>query len=190
MDNRFVLGIFFMSLVYVGLASGGSAGTVTAQEHPATGEKTKKPDIPLTAKILAGNDTGALQIRAFLKRRIPPLKLPPDRDQWNRESAALRKKILEAVIFKGVPPSVMKAKPAVQQGETMDTGHGYLIRKLAYEGYPGIWIPALLYLPKELKGKAPAILNANGHELAGKAVAYKQIRCINFAKRGIIALSY
>jgi hypothetical protein len=176
--------------LFAALAVGGLAGVGMAQERPSVGETIKKPAGPLTGQILVGHDTGALQIRGFLKRRIPPLKLPPDLDLWSRESAALRKKILEAVIFKGIPPAVREARPTVLQGETLDTGHGYLIRKLAYEGYPGIWIPALLYLPKELKGKVPAILNPNGHEPAGKAVPYKQIRCINFAKRGMIALSY
>lgn len=176
--------------LFAALAACMLAGVGMAQERPSAGENSKKPAGPLTGQILVGEDAGALQIRGFLKRRIPPLKLPPDRDRWSRESAALREKILEAVIFKGIPPAVREAGPIVLQGETLDTGHGYLIRKLAYEGYPGIWIPALLYLPKELKGKVPAILNPNGHEPAGKAVPYKQIRCINFAKRGMIALSY
>ena len=176
--------------LFAALAACGLAGVGMAQERPSAGETMKNPIGPLTGQVLAGDDSGALQIRAFLKRRIPPLKLPPDGDRWNRESAALRKKILEAVILKGIPPGVREARPTVLQGETLDTGHGYLIRKLAYEGYPGIWIPALLYLPKELKGQVPAILNPNGHEPAGKAVPYKQVRCINFAKRGMIALSY
>ena len=35
----------------------------------------------------------------------------------------------------------------------------------------------------------PAILNVIGHEPSGNAAEYEQKRCINFAKRGIIALS-
>ncbi len=54
---------------------------------------------------------------------------------------------------------------------------------------PGLWIPALLYEPDELRGKVPVMLNVNGHEGVGKAVAYKQMRCINQAKRGMIALN-
>src|SRR2546423_955524 len=55
---------------------------------------------------------------------------------------------------------------------------------------PGFFSSAVLYEPAELKGKAPAILNVNGHVgPIGKAVEYKQKRCINFAKRGMIALN-
>ena len=40
-----------------------------------------------------------------------------------------------------------------------------------------------------MSGKLPAILNVNGHGPGGKAVEHKQKRCINQARRGIIALN-
>ena len=54
---------------------------------------------------------------------------------------------------------------------------------------PGLWIPALLYEPENLTGKVPAILNVNGHTPLGKQYPPKQIRCINQAKRGMLALN-
>src|SRR5439155_16035861 len=68
-------------------------------------------------------------------------------------------------------------------------GPGYRIRKLRFQPLPGLWIPALLYEPEKLAGKVPAILNVNGHDPNGKAAPYKQIRCINQAKRGMLALN-
>jgi len=55
---------------------------------------------------------------------------------------------------------------------------------------PGLWIPALLYEPAKLTGKVPVILNTNGHEGAGVANDYIQIRCINEAKKGALALNF
>ncbi len=52
-----------------------------------------------------------------------------------------------------------------------------------------MWIPALLYEPTRQKGKMPVVLNPNGHHAGGKAMDYKQARCINLAKRGMIALN-
>ena len=73
---------------------------------------------------------------------------------------------------------------------TISGGPGYHIRKLRYEAGPGMWIPALLYEPDHLAGKVPVIMNVNGHVgTPGKAVDYKQIRCINQAKRGMLALN-
>jgi len=54
---------------------------------------------------------------------------------------------------------------------------------------PGFLSTALLYEPDKISGKVPAILNVLGHEPAGTAVEYEQKRCINFAKRGMIALN-
>jgi hypothetical protein len=71
----------------------------------------------------------------------------------------------------------------------MEAGEGYTIKKLRFEVVPDLWIPALLYEPTKLNGKSPVFLNVNGHDGAGKAAPYKQIRCINMAKRGIIALN-
>ena len=42
---------------------------------------------------------------------------------------------------------------------------------------------------RALAGKVPVILNVNGHDRNGKAAPYKQIRCINMAKRGMLALN-
>jgi dienelactone hydrolase len=54
---------------------------------------------------------------------------------------------------------------------------------------PGLWVPALLYEPDKLTGKVPVILNVNGHERTGTATPYIQERCINLAKRGMLALN-
>jgi cephalosporin-C deacetylase-like acetyl esterase len=74
-------------------------------------------------------------------------------------------------------------------GGIIQTGKGYRICKLRYEGYPGMWVPALFYEPTRLRGQVPAVLHSNGHHIGGKAVDYKQARCINLAKRGVLALN-
>ena len=71
----------------------------------------------------------------------------------------------------------------------MQSGQGYSMRKLRFEIVPGFETTGILYEPEKTSGKAPAILNVNGHDPKGKAAEYKQKRCINFAKRGIFALS-
>ena len=72
---------------------------------------------------------------------------------------------------------------------TVEAGPGDRGRKLRYEGDPGMWVPALLYEPAALRGRVPAVLNPNGHHPGGKAMDYKQARCINLAKRGMLALN-
>lgn len=136
-------------------------------------------------------DSGAVQseIEQFIRRRIPALELPETSDEWRRKSEELRNEILEKVVFRGVPSEWLKGDVELVWGNVIETGKGYLIRKLRYKALPGLWIPALLYEPVESEGKIPAVLNVNGHVgPPGKTIDYEQIRCINLAKRGMLAL--
>src|SRR5262249_61652823 len=54
---------------------------------------------------------------------------------------------------------------------------------------PAVWCPAPLSEPDPLSVKFAVVPNVNGHDRNGKAAPYKQLRCINLAKRGILALN-
>ena len=129
------------------------------------------------------------EIRQFIKRRIPTLGPPAAASEWRHKSENLRRELFENVVFSGVPTEWIEDELQVVFGDVIETGKGYLIRKLRYEALPGLWIPALLYEPTESEGKIPAVLNVNGHVgPPGKAIEYEQVRCINLAKRGMLAL--
>ena len=140
-------------------------------------------------------------LRTYMLGRIPGFKLP-DAKTWDAEAGALRRIMLEEVIFKGVPDDWREAAPLVEWKDVIETGKGYRIRKLTYRAVPGrpeqpdrpgqssLVIPALLYEPEDLADATPGVLNLNGHVgPPGKAVDYKQERCINLAKRGMVALN-
>jgi len=138
--------------------------------------------------VLASNEAHS-EIQQFIKRRITLLEFPETASEWRNKSENLRRKLLENVVFSGVPIEWLEDEFKVFFGDVIETGKGYLIRKLRYEALPGLWIPALLYEPTESDGKIPAVLNVNGHVgPPGKAIEYEQIRCINLAKRGMLAL--
>ncbi|MCA9256602.1 MAG: hypothetical protein KDA33_13230, partial [Phycisphaerales bacterium] len=128
------------------------------------------------------------QILEFLISRIPPLVLPSSPEAWTAEAQSLRDRILEEVVFKGVPDNWREGNHSVTWGDTIETGKGYKIKKLYYECLPGLYVSALLYEPDNLTEKVPAILNVNGHNAPGKSRDVEQIRCINLAKRGMLAL--
>jgi dienelactone hydrolase len=141
------------------------------------------------AQPLLPPETAQEELRAFVNRRVPPLKLPVGAAEWREASERLRKRLLEEVVYRGVPRPWQSEKLRVEWGDTLAPGGGYRIRKLRYEAVPGLWIPALLYEPESLAGRVPAVLNVNGHVGApGKAIEYEQVRCINLAKRGMLAL--
>ena len=71
---------------------------------------------------------------------------------------------LEKVVFRGEAAAWRDAATKVEWLDTIAGGPGYRIKKLRYEAVPGLWIPALLYEPEGLSGKAPVMLNVNGHD--------------------------
>ena len=114
---------------------------------------------------------------------------PETGEGWEAYAEALRERVLSEVVFAGVPAAIVQGRPRVEWGETLRPGEGYVVRKLRYEAYPGMWVPAMLYQPDPLPGRVPVILNVNGHVgPIGKAQDYEQIRCINLAKQGMLAL--
>jgi dienelactone hydrolase len=131
------------------------------------------------------------QIRHYLVNRIAePPRVPPTPQEWSSQAAQLRHHLLAEVAFHGWPKEWVEAGPKFEEVGVIETGSGYRIRKLRYEIVPGFFSAALLYEPAHLSGKIPAILNLNGHVgPLGKAVEYKQKRCINYAKHGILALN-
>lgn len=131
-----------------------------------------------------------LEVREFCEAHVPPMPQVSTVEEWERYAKQARQRVFDDVVFRGEAAEWRSAECRVEFLETIEGGPEYRIRKLRYEAVPGMWIPALLYEPKTLNGKAPVVLNVNGHDRKdGKAAAYKQTRCINQAKRGMLALN-
>lgn len=148
----------------------------------------------LTQPILGPDDTLA-EVQRFVTARIPAVPEFESVAQWNTYADQVRRDVLDKVVFRGDAAKWRDADVRVQWLETIEGGPGYRIRKLRYEALPGLWIPALLYEPHDTvgpfanDGKLPVVMNVNGHDANGKAADYKQLRCINQAKRGMLALN-
>lgn len=129
------------------------------------------------------------EIQDFIEPRVPSVPEAKTAEEWRRIDADLRRRVLEDVFFRGEAKAWSTTPLRVEWAGEIPGGPGYSIRKLRYEAVPGLWIPALLYVPEKLSGKVPVHLAVNGHDGAGKAADYKQIRCINLAKRGVVSLN-
>ena len=129
------------------------------------------------------------EVRVFNETRV--LDMPRVRSvaEWQAKAREYRRNILNKVVFRGQAAKWRDTPLRVEWSDVIEGLPGYRIRKLRFEAVPDWWIPALLYEPTKLSGKRPVVLNVNGHDGKGKAADYKQIRCINQAKRGMIALN-
>lgn len=131
------------------------------------------------------------EVQNFAELRIARMPEVKSADEWSKAADTLRERAFNEVIFRGEARAWRDAKGRVEWFDSFEKGPGYHIRKLRYEAVPGVWIPALLYEPDAFPpgAKVPVVLNVNGHDGKGKAADYKQVRCINLAKRGILALN-
>lgn len=128
--------------------------------------------------------------RAFCDPKVPRLPQVTTLDEWKAFADQTRREVLDKVVFRGMLAKQWRdAKTKVEWMDTIEGGAGYSIKKLRYEALPGLWIPALLYQPDKAGAKMPVHLAVNGHDAVGKAAPYKQVRCINLAKRGIASLN-
>ena len=93
------------------------------------------------------------QLLAFLGEHLPRFTPPTSAAAWGKQVPALRAQVLD-LFFRGHPKGLLAEQPQIDWGDRIETGAGYTIRKLRYEGYPGLWVPALLYEPDQLGGKS------------------------------------
>jgi len=155
------------------------------------GEPQQEPAIKaLLGREIVGKTVPLVEVQRYCELRVPRMPAVRTAAEWEAEAARLRAGVLEKVVFRGEAARWRDAPAKVEWLDAIPGGPGYRIKRVRYEALPNLWIPALLYEPEKLSGKVPAILNVNGHVGGpGKSVPYKQIRCINQAKRGMLALN-
>ncbi|QDU78557.1 Acetyl xylan esterase (AXE1) [Polystyrenella longa] len=172
-----------LMLVFLSLFS----GAVFADEQP---EVKPSPVEQLLSKQTFDANLPLAEVKQFTRSRITPFPQIDNIAAWEEYRDHLREEVLSKVVFRGKAAEWRDADFQVEWLDSIEGGPEYTIQKLRYEALPGMWIPALLYVPNKLEGKVPVVMNVNGHEGdLGKAAEYKQIRCINQAKRGMLALN-
>ncbi len=163
------------------IASMPSALVLLAQAEPRELARLLEP-------ALHSPDAVAIELRRYLIVRAP--RLPESGPDWPDAARRLRERILREVVFHGWPPEWIEARTTFEDLGPLPAGDGYRMRKLRYRIVPGFYATAILYEPDPLHGRVPAVLNVNGHVGApGKAVEYKQKRCIHLARHGLLALN-
>ncbi|MEZ6055379.1 MAG: hypothetical protein R3C01_01620 [Planctomycetaceae bacterium] len=130
-----------------------------------------------------------LQVQEFCEKRVCEIPAITSIEDWEMYVKDLRAKVLRDVVLRGEAAKWGAQPTEVEWLDTLETEHGYRIRKLRFQAVPGMFIPALLYEPTTISGKIPVFMNVNGHDSSGKVAAYKQARCINLAKRGLLVLN-
>jgi len=105
--------------------------------------------------------------------------------EWETIRQARYSEFLEMVSIQDMPitgersPLNIKVTGSIQ-------ADGYRIEKLYYESLPGLYVPANLYIPDNIKEPVPAILYVCGHSHTQKV--HYQTHPAKFAKLGFVCL--
>ncbi len=144
----------------------------------------------LLAHPVIDSDLPLSEVQAYTEAHVPAMPAVKSRAEWEQFAERTRRDALDKIVFRGETARKWRdAKTKAEWLETIEGGPGYHIRKVRYEVLPGLWTVGLLYEPDQHADKIPVHLAVNGHDGSGKAAAYKQIRCINLAKRGVASLN-
>jgi len=129
-------------------------------------------------KHLAGIAFQQLEKR---KETIGQLKTEAD---WMSRQAEVRQKLDE--IIGGFP----ERSPLNPEITGVIQGNGFRAEKVIYESLPGFYVTAALFIPDNLKGKAPAVLYCSGHTFESFRSKVYQHMIINLVKKGCIVLAF
>ncbi len=121
-------------------------------------------------------------------RTFPEIK---SRADWEKRSKEIREHILVSCGLWPMPEKT-PLNPLISSRIERD---GYTVENVYIETLPGFYLAGNLYRPLGRgRGPFPAVLNPHGHWKEGR-MADNELgsiagRCINFAKRGMVAFSY
>ncbi|MCI0458380.1 MAG: hypothetical protein L0Z62_15555 [Gemmataceae bacterium] len=168
-------------ILLAGLLPAGLALAAQPGSDPALGKALARP-------ILEPRRT-LDDVRKFVASRVPTLPKFGTAAEWEKYATKLRADVLARVVYRGEATAWRDVPLKIEWLDVVEGGPGYRLKKVRYEAVPGLWIPALLYEPTRLTARVPAALCVMGHDGGGKEAGYQQIRCINLAKRGMLALN-
>jgi len=153
-------------------------------------EEEEAEDLNVFWKWVRWNNPGSFLIDHYLKqadklyeirdKEIAKLKTKQD---WMERQTWVKEKLNDLI---GPFPEKTPLNPRVTGILQKD---GYRVEKVVYESMPGFYVTGCVFIPDNIKGKAPAILNVIGHnQIAFRAELY-QLVYLNLVKKGFIVLA-
>jgi len=153
-------------------------------------EEDEPEDLNVFWKWIRWNNPGSFLIDHYINhadklyelRRREIDKLETKKDWQNRQ------KFVKSKLDKLIGPFPEKT-PLNPRITGILQKEGYRVEKLVYESMPGFYVSGCMFIPDEIKGKAPAILNVIGHNQEAFRAELYQIVYLNLVKKGFIVLA-
>lgn len=143
--------------------------------------------VPKTAK--GGEPQGkpwASVPEAYRNIKLPDWPLPTDRDRWERAGRTQVRRTLLKCLGE-IPP---RPDPGRVRVVSRDDKGAYWLERIEFDNGTGSIVPGLLLVPKNLMGRAPAIVGLHGHGSSKESVCtdLNNSQCIGplLAERGFV----
>ena len=125
------------------------------------------PDAWFTEPVLPP-DVARNEVRRWVDAQLVPLPLAEGlavRD-WEARRTATREALLDTLGLRGAWPPSWPLRVQVKETLRRD---GYTIEKLTYESWPGMAVPALLYVPERIPPEKPPASSASAGTITRRA---------------------
>lgn len=123
----------------------------------------------------------ALPLLAARRSRVERLG---SRGDWEHYRAEVRKTLAELV---GPFP---EKTPLNARVTGVVTKPAFRVEKIIYESQPGFHVTAALFIPANLRGRAPAVLYCSGHSDEGFRLRPYQTMILNLVQKGFVVLAF
>jgi cephalosporin-C deacetylase-like acetyl esterase len=128
----------------------------------------------------------AERLLPFFERMSEPRPLRPrSKQEWLERRGTVRYRALNAL---GLSPMPDRLPLEIHYGG-LSQREGYRVERIYWQTWPKVWASGWLYMPDEVEGKVPAVLNPHGHLEHGARAPEEQSRLISLAKLGYVALA-
>ena len=161
-----------------------TATNVTAQQDE------QKENLNVFHDLFKWNNSGSFsvhflanQTEQYYNARSEQIAKLKTKSDWQKRQQTVRKKLDE--LLGKFPPK----GPLAPEVTSVVKKDGYRIEKIIYQPTPGYYETGCLYIPDNLKGKAPAILNVIGHDQISFREQYYQVIITNLLKKGMIVFA-
>ncbi len=126
----------------------------------------------------------AQQAYQLLEQRAEKVAQLNTRRDWQRRQEYVRETLAEIVgPFPEKTPLNARVVGTVEKDE-------YRIEHVIYESQPGFYVTSSLFLPRNLEGKAPAVIYCSGHTIDGyRSTAYQHI-LLNLVQKGFVVFAF
>ena len=168
-------------------------GILTAQSISVNSAVDQKPSEPENLNVfqdwIRWNNPGSMRTHylnslaaPYYDNRDKAIARLHNKNDWAVRQRLIKQKITEAI--GSFPETPLNARMT----GVIHKAH-YRIEKIVFESWPGFYVTGCLFIPQNIQGKLPAVLNLIGHEQQSYHEPLDQVIIQNLVRKGMIVFS-